>query len=59
MQFSDLFPNITQKQDTVEINYIENGELITIKFDQMLNCFCKIKKGALQNEMLKLKYYMR
>lgn len=55
MQFNDLFPNITQKQDTVEINYVENGESITMKYDQMLNCFCKIKKATLKNEISKSK----
>ena len=54
-QFNDLFPNITQKQDIVEISYIENGESITIKYDQMLNSFCKMKKTTLQNEISKSK----
>lgn len=52
-QFNDLFPNITQKHDTIEISYVENGESITMKYDQMLNCFCKTKKTTLENKKTK------
>ena len=55
MQFNDLFPNTTQKQDTIEISYVENGEEITMKYDQMLNCFCKTKKATLKNEISRSK----
>lgn len=55
-QFNDLFPNITKGQAAIiEINYIENGELVTIKYDQMLNCFCKSKNINLQKEVFKSK----
>lgn len=54
-QFNDLFPNITQKQYTIEISYVENGELVTIKYDQILNCFCKSKNVNLKKEVLKSK----
>ena len=56
-QFNDLFPGIVQKHDTIEISYIEKGKNdinlpVIIKYDQLLNCFCKSNSNTLQNEKL-------